>query len=746
MLLKKLEIAGFKSFAKPVTLEFLSSITAVVGPNGSGKSNVSEAIRWVLGEQSMKSLRGKRGEDLIFHGSGTASQLGKARVSIIFDNTKRIIPMDFSEVVISREVYRDGANEYKVNGSLVRLKDVVELMSHVGIGGSGHHIISQGEADRILYATPRERRMMLEDALGLRIYEIKRAEAERKLAATRENMNEVGTLRKEIQPHIKFLSSQVAKMKASAELRDELRGRMVEYFSRETSTIRRLQKEAEHKVAREREELAHIEKEVAELRSTRSGGTILPHAQSAKLEHLALEIEEMEKKRRSLERDLGRLEGELAVVEKGTSRKTGEVHVRAHTLEPVLQSLLQTIISIDTISTLEEARGLAERMKKEVESLLSLCRNEDAEKINTEGLDALYKERENLTELLQMTEKEKQDISGKKRVEEERREKERMSFFEGEKTLREREEEMYFLKDKLRGFDLESERILLRREELEREEADTRHIISDAPIPEDGETWNDRERDEAGRRIQRLRVKIEEVGGIDPSVSKEYEEISTRDEFLSKELGDLERTSSSLEEVMQELDKHLKKEFTEGIDKITMEFSRLFQDMFGGGKAALRFVELRKKHKEVDDGEESSFAPLSGASEDKEEEEAGIDISVDLPRKRVKSLDMLSGGERALTSIALLFAMSSVNPPPFLVLDETDAALDEANSQRYGAMLQTLSKKTQLVVITHNRQTMTEAGVLYGVTMGADGISRLLSLKFEEAAEMSGKQHENHES
>jgi len=137
MILKKLEIAGFKSFGKKVELEFDSPVTAIVGPNGSGKSNVSEAIRWVLGEQSMKSLRGKRGEDLIFHGSGSAAQLGKARVGITFDNAAQTFPVDFSEIVISREVYRDGVNEYRINDSQVRLKDIIELMSNVGVGGCG---------------------------------------------------------------------------------------------------------------------------------------------------------------------------------------------------------------------------------------------------------------------------------------------------------------------------------------------------------------------------------------------------------------------------------------------------------------------------------------------------------------------------------------------------------------------------------------------------------------------------------
>ena len=151
--------------------------------------------------------------------------------------------------------------------------------------------------------------------------------------------------------------------------------------------------------------------------------------------------------------------------------------------------------------------------------------------------------------------------------------------------------------------------------------------------------------------------------------------------------------------------------------------------MFGGGKAALKLITKiqKKKSKEED---EMSKVELSTWQEENEE---GIDIVVDLPRKKIRSLDMLSGGERALTSIALLFAMSAVNPPPFLVLDETDAALDEANSQRYAKMLENLSKNTQLILITHNRSTMKVAGILYGVTMGSDGISKLLSIKFEEA-------------
>ncbi len=170
MHLKSLEIMGFKSFAKKATLNFTSSISGIVGPNGSGKSNVAEAFRFVLGEQSIKSLRGKRGEDLIFNGGGEASGAtrgNRASVKVVFDNTKRVLNIDFDEVTLERVVHRDSSNEYFINGSLVRLKDIVELLSGAHIGASGHHIISQGEADRILNANIRERREMIEGGAWL---------------------------------------------------------------------------------------------------------------------------------------------------------------------------------------------------------------------------------------------------------------------------------------------------------------------------------------------------------------------------------------------------------------------------------------------------------------------------------------------------------------------------------------------------------------------------------------------------
>lgn len=232
MYLKKLELSGFKSFAKQTVLEFPSKVTAIVGPNGSGKSNIKEGIQWVLGEQSMKSLRGKKGEDLIWNGSEQVSRVGKASVTLIFDNKDGRIPLEYEEVAISRKIFRDGLNEYYLNNSQVRLKDVVELMARIGLGESKHNIIGQGEVDRILLSTPKERYAMLEEALGLRVYHIKKNESERKLSATENNMNQVEALIREIAPHLKFLSAQAKKAQARGTLEEELRQFQKIYFAK----------------------------------------------------------------------------------------------------------------------------------------------------------------------------------------------------------------------------------------------------------------------------------------------------------------------------------------------------------------------------------------------------------------------------------------------------------------------------------------------------------------------------------
>ena len=228
-----------------------------------------------------------------------------------------------------------------------------------------------------------------------------------------------------------------------------------------------------------------------------------------------------------------------------------------------------------------------------------------------------------------------------------------------------------------------------------------------------------------------MKIRLEELGaGNSAEVLKEHQETSERDAFLARELTDLEASTESLNQLIVELTQTLQVRFEEGVEKINTEFDRFFKLMFGGGNASLQMVKERKATRAA----VSEFGEDAGGEDEEDSDvEEGVEISISLPHKRIKGLHMLSGGERALTSIALIFAMSQVNPPPFLILDETEAALDEANSRRYGDMIESLAEKSQLILITHNRETMSRGGILYGITMGSDGVSKLLSVKFEEA-------------
>ena len=315
MYLKSLELSGFKSFEKKNSFKFNSSISAIVGPNGSGKSNIAEAFRFVLGEQSIKSLRGKRGEDLIFNGSASSGRANRAYVKVIFDNKNRLLDVDFDEVSLERVVHRDGVNQYHINGSQVRLRDVLLLLAGANIGSSGHHIISQGEADRILSAHSRERREMIEDALGLRIYQYKKNESQKKLGKTQENITQVDSLRKEITPHLSFLKKQVDKIEKTKVLREDLKINYLEYFKREEIYI----KEQGNKLGKEKEkplnELGELEKELTAAKKIIEKSETSDE-KSEEIINLEGEITKVRLEHEKVTRESGRIEGEISAEER----------------------------------------------------------------------------------------------------------------------------------------------------------------------------------------------------------------------------------------------------------------------------------------------------------------------------------------------------------------------------------------------------------------------------------------------
>jgi chromosome segregation ATPase len=750
MYLKHLTISGFKSFAKKSELEFSAAITAIVGPNGSGKSNVAEAFRFVLGEQSIKSMRGKKGEDLIFNGSDSVSRGNRASVSVLLDNTKRVFGMDFDEIQIERSVNRDGTNEYAINGSKVRLKDVQELLSAANIGSTGHHIISQGEADRILTASNQERREMIEDALGLKVYQYKKNEAERKLQKTRENVAQVQTLRREVAPHLQFLERQIKKIERSLQLREELTRVYAEYLKREDTYLAfhfdRLtvaKKEPEERLAKLKDELVKAKSILASSENDEK---------SRSLVLLEENISKVRRERQEYLRKVGQIEGQVLFLERRIAQMQDRASQETEVAVP-LRDIKKVIESIENETDKAQKSDDASMLKRSLLDVVHMLRKFLQQTTGTLKIDTSSEEGE-----LRTLERDKKDYEGKIAEAEKKEtaltseyETLKHSIEEEQSESRQAEREVF----RIVGEERECENLIARYEGelggLERDRNEFKRELQEAvaligsgasryftfeiqkdgvAIPnativnEDRQAQRDRRRD-----LEKLKIRLEELGGVNQDVEKEYKEVKERDEFLEREITDLEASTVKLEELINELTISLNNEFIAGIDKIGAEFNRFFALMFGGGEAKLLRVKPKVKKAEEEDNEEGEEI----AEAEDEVVEEGIELDVKLPNKRVRGLDMLSGGERALTSIALIFAMSQVNPPLFIILDETDAALDEANSRRYGDMIQALAERSQLILITHNRETMSRAGILYGVTMGGDGVSKLLSVKFDEA-------------
>lgn len=734
MRLKSLEINGFKSFAKKTNLEFASSIVAVVGPNGSGKSNVVEAFRFVLGEQSMKSMRGKMGLDLIFKGSKTLPKSSRATVSIYFNNKDKVfkmpseegekIDLNYDTICISREVYSDGVNKYLLNGGEVRLKDINNLLASVNIGSSGHHIISQGEADRILNASARERREMIEDALGLKIYQYKIREAERKLERTETNMKEISLLRRENTPHLNFLKKQVEKFEKAKVMQLELLTLYREYLKRESIQL-------ENGKMRLTEEKSTISKELSEITpkiSKIEGSERRPESeQEIKLRRIEQEVYEIRKVKSEIERKLGRIEGMIEMEERKTERPKISTNVsisreEAETFLHEVNEYLEEAMYMDVLENIAPLLG-------KIRDIL----NRFARNFKEEHIPEQASQLEELKETQEQVLKEMEKISEKEVELTKELQALKENIAKEIQAEREEEREKFALKAKYQEILSHQELVKIKEENLNKEnEAFENEIKEGAALVgaeilsyknfELPEEVNKEIHEEQKKKIERIKIKLEDIGaGGEAEIMKEYEEVKERDQFLAKEMEDLNKSIESLNKLMEELKQKIDIEFQEGIKKINKEFHEFFVLMFGGGTGNLLVIDEKKKKKEEE------------LEDEEEKTEQGIEINISLPHKKVKELHALSGGERSLTSIALLFAMSQVNPPPFLVLDETDAALDEANSRKFGDMLEKLSKHSELVIVTHNRETMSRAGILYGVTIDSNGASKLLSVRFEEA-------------
>lgn len=702
MRLKRIDIAGFKSFSGKESLYFDHPITAIVGPNGSGKSNIKEALAFVLGEQSLKSLRGKRGEDLIFNGSQHLPRLNRASINIVFDNSSRTIPSAFDEIEIERTVHRDSTNRYFINSTPVRRKDIHELLSRGKIGTGSHHTISQGEADRVLSLTSVERRSLIEESLGLFYPQAQKKEALNKLEQTYTNIREAEIRKREHLPHLHYLKREMEEIEQWQKTRKELSSLLRIYVPAKKTFF-----ETEEK--RLKKELGDTNTQLGEL--TRNLESLSIKVQGKQPHFDAEDIQRIKLRKNEVLRSLGRLE---AYVESESTSSTNEPSRKeALNLLEHIRTIVEKTIENEEIYTLQRT------LKDIQQSIDALCDHQSSQK-ETHPENEHTRHIDDLRNELQELERKEEELHTKKEAFY-KEQAEQNASEEKEKALSQQQRSLQSFKSHL---ETQLKTLQESRDYFQGRIESWAFIVgSSAFLDQTSQqtTTTKTNLDELERRIEKLTAYIESKSVANTDETKrDFEKAQEHQSFLEREISDLEQTAQKLEKAIHELTNKINSTFTEGLTAINEHFNSYFQKMFGGRGAKLVETEVEASNRDTN-----------------VETVGGIDISVDLAHKKITSLAMLSGGERTLVSIALIFALSSATPPPFLVLDETDAALDEANSKRYGDLIAELSKKSQLILITHNRETMSRAGRLYGITMSKRANSELLSIDLSEAADLA---------
>ncbi len=763
MYLQRLEVQGFKTFAKKTVLEFpapmagSNPLTVVVGPNGSGKSNLSDAIRWCLGEQSMKQLRGKESQDIIFSGSEGRGRANFAEVTLTFNNEDKSMPsIEASEVTITRRLYRDGESSYMMQGTEVRLSDIQLTLAEAGVGQRSYAVIGQGMVDHILTSSPEERKIFFDDATGVRGLQIRRHQSMLKLERSAKNLADVEMLLQELEPRLNLLKRQVKRLNEREKVEVELKELSANYFGTqywnlqdEKLAIDARVKVATQKVDQKKAELAAGDAKLAELEKAEAGKVTdmsgVQEFQSA-YKKSQEELASARKAHFAIEREI-----ELAKVRAQSSWAPlpltdiiGEVKELASLHERLLTSLrsVKALEELEAIvKDIESAHGRSSKLRDRLikpnpeDFKLDPKHKSDLETANTsiKAAEAKVKEAERA-----MDAKAREASASKSEV------------FAFQRSLRQLQAEVMQFENDKNSHSVELARVETRIEAIIVEARDSVGIESVEVMMKQAPESRAQNVDELRDKMIRVRHQLEMIGGIDPEVMKEHAEVDERFTFLSTQVGDLRSAIASTEKIVDELDDEIRSQSERAFKEINEHFQKYFKVLFGGGSCSL--VKMSEEEvtvetkvaldrametvaEEHNKEEEESHEEISKRVSSRKDAVAGIDIQATPPGKKLKALNLLSGGERALTSIALLSAIMETNPSPFVVLDEVDAALDEANTVRFANILNELRIHTQFIVITHNRATMEKADTLYGVTMGDEGISSLLSVRLEDIAD-----------
>ena len=793
---KKIQLNGFKSFADKTNFLIEDGLTGIVGPNGCGKSNIVESIRWVMGETSAKSLRGSGMEDVIFSGTSNKTSKNIAEVSITVKNDTGEGPIQYreiNEINVRRKIEKDKGSKFYINDKEVRARDSQMFFADLSTGAHSPSMISQGRIGALVTAKPTDRRAILEEAAGISGLHVRRHEAELRLGAAENNLKRADELRRQQERQLANLQKQAEEASKYKNITDEIKKieaglyylKLIE-IDKEITIENEINKEAEGEVSGFNERITEIEK-LIKLETEKVTPLREKNIENlSKIQRLNLELQSLDKENTRTQEEIENIKKSLTTLDEDVSREKGII-IDANSNEKRLKEEKSDLIEVDSkyFETEKKSNEDLDNSKSnlideigKIKTLISSNQNDtaldslnDLEKIidkyadsysknqnikkesvkRNERIKIIEKEIESWKNLLSNSEKMVNELTGRKnnltnqleildnqpkiqaekkgQISENLRNSEKEKE-ENEKIINDTDEKIDSLRTKLNEIQEQSIQIRERKassgatvEGLRKRKNDLiDRITSELNLTEENILENSNlngveELPDAVNQedlLDKKKQEREKLGSVNLKADEETDKYETEIKKMESDRADLVTAIVKLKDSINELNQKGRERLLEAFEKVNRKFNEVYTKLFNGGNAKLELVD--------------SDDPL----------EAGLEMLVSPPGKRLQSITLLSGGEQALTALSLIFAVFLTNPSPICVLDEVDAPLDDANVTRFCNLLDELTKitNTKFIIVTHHALTMSKMNRLYGVTMPEKGISQLVAVDLQKAESM----------
>ncbi len=793
---KKIQLNGFKSFADKTNFMIEDGLTGIVGPNGCGKSNIVESLRWVMGETSAKSMRGSGMEDVIFSGTSNKPSKNIAEVSVTVSkqtNEGSVQYKDLDEINIRRKIEKDKGSKFYINDKEVRARDVQMFFADLSTGAHSPSMISQGRIGSLVTAKPTDRRAILEEAAGISGLHVRRHEAELRLNAAENNLKRADELRRQQEKQLANLKKQAEEATKYKSISDEIKKieaglyylKLIE-IDKEINVETEINSEAESEVSGFNDKIFKIENMI-KLEADKVTPLREKNIESlSRIQRLNLELQGLDKENTRIQDEIENVKKTIETLDDDISREKGII-IDANSNEKRLKEEKTDLIEIDSKyyetekKSNEDLNSAKNNLYQEIENIKELINSSDKEKAvsvlesskllideyatsfsknqnikkdsikRNERISIIDKEIKSWKNLLSNSEKMVKELTGRKdKLSNQLDELDNQPKLQAEKkgqiseNLRISEEEKNKNEDVINSTDEKIETLRRQLDEIQEQSIQIRERKASSSATIEG--LNKRKEDLIDRISSELNLTEENIlensnlfgveelpdaviqedlldkkkqerekfGSVNLKADEETNKYESEIKKMEEDRSDLVTAISKLKDSIQELNQKGRERLLEAFEKVDRKFNEVYTKLFNGGNAKLELVD--------------SDDPL----------EAGLEMLVSPPGKRLQSITLLSGGEQALTALSLIFAVFLTNPSPICVLDEVDAPLDDANVTRFCNLLEELISitSTKFIIVTHHALTMSKMNRLYGVTMPEKGISQLVAVDLQQAESM----------